>query len=189
LLFEADLVVQDGTLFGRVLDDRSGEAISAYIAAELVERDGEDRFLGKAPSSPESGFELNHLPGGTYRVSAFPMLPGYAYGRVNDVFLPAGGRQEVELRLGRGVDVQLRVSDAERRPIASALVSLWDSSGVSIHVAEFQETRADGELVLRGLQVGPLRVRVSHPDFESSEQVFELEAGGDRVLEVVLEAK
>jgi 5-hydroxyisourate hydrolase-like protein (transthyretin family) len=141
-----------GSLFGRVVDARTGAPVAAFAIA-LFRRDGV-AVRQVAPASfidPSGSYRIGGLSPGTYEATA--MAAGYAWSSYAVVAIADSAVQaDFELRAGARISGRV-IDDSTRRPIASAEISLEGRRGdaPSLPVAPLSpeaETDADGRFVL-----------------------------------------
>ena len=162
-----DLEAFAGRLRGRVVT-REGVGV-AGARVEAVPLDDADRAAGDAPflaegrTDPRGQFVLGGLPVGRYTVtvSAPGQPPGRYVGAEADL---EGADFPVEIVLGRGGDVDLRVLDPDERGVTGALVWIEDADGLALHHSPYL-TGAAGRLRIEGVPPGNLRVRVQARGF------------------------
>lgn len=159
---EIDVEAFEARLRGRIVT-RDGRAVGgAHVRATPLDEEGrvlaDAPFVGEGRSDPRGAFVLRGLPPGPYLVTA--SAPGLPPGRFDgaEADLP-GADFAIEVVLGRGGDVALRVIDENDRGITGARVWLEDERGVALNDQPYV-TGAAGRLTIEGVQAGAVRVRV-----------------------------
>jgi 5-hydroxyisourate hydrolase-like protein (transthyretin family) len=141
-----------GSLFGRVVDARSGAPVAAFAIA-LFRRDGV-AFRQVVPASfidPSGSYRVDGLSPGTYEATA--MAAGYAWSSYAVVAI-ADSAVEADFELHAGVRMSGRVTDAATtRPVAGAEISLEGRRGDAPNLpaaplSPEAETDAEGRFVL-----------------------------------------
>jgi membrane-associated protease RseP (regulator of RpoE activity) len=142
----------NGSLFGRVVDARTGAPVAAFAIA-LFRRAGVG-IRQVAPASfidPSGSYRIGGLSPGTYEATA--MAAGYAWSSYAIVAI-ADSPVQADFELRAGARIAGRVIDAAtRRPVAGAEISLEGRRGdaPSVPVAPLSpeaETDADGHFAL-----------------------------------------
>jgi hypothetical protein len=152
-----DLDLEEGRLVGRVVtaagDPVGGAEVLASAAAGC-----ECAAVGRARTAPDGRFTLAGLPVGPYRLEVAPMaLPA----RVVEPVLAEvpGSERPVEVVVGAGASLDLRVVDVSRRGVTAAEVWVETPSGVALHRRPFF-TGPGGFLKVDGLPEGPARIAI-----------------------------
>lgn len=159
---ELDLEAFEARLRGRVVT-RDGRLVGgAEIVATPLDEDGrpypDATFEGQGRTDPRGRFVLRGLPPGPYTlsVSAPGLPPGRFEGATAD--LP-GADFEIEVVLGRGGDIALRVLDENERGVTGASVWIEDDNGIALHRHAYV-TGAAGRLRIEGVTPGTVRLRI-----------------------------
>ncbi|MDF1699967.1 MAG: carboxypeptidase-like regulatory domain-containing protein, partial [Planctomycetota bacterium] len=159
---DLDLEAYDARLRGRVVT-RDGRLVGgASVVATPLDAQGRVQpgsgFVGEGRSDPRGTFMLAGLPPGPYTlaVSAPGLPPGRFHGAQAD--LP-GADFSIEVVLGRGGDVVLRLEDENERGVTGARVWIEDPEGVALHRTPYV-TGAAGRLRIEGVTPGAVRLRV-----------------------------
>jgi len=124
-----DIDYKSGMVRGRVIDASSNEPV-ADASVTLRATSGDARTNRSAMTDPSGSFVLEHVPAGSYAITA----GGNGYGnQMLDLTLGEAGRDGLELKLSRNDGVTLRVVDArDGRPL-SAMVTVFDPQGRIVH--------------------------------------------------------
>lgn len=162
---DLDLEAYEARMRGTVVT-RMGEPVpgAIVVARRLIDDDdvaGADETLGvvaEGRTDPRGAFVLRGLPVGAYALTA--SAPGHPPGllEVAEADLP-GADFEVQVVLGRGGDVHLRVIDENERGVTGALIWLEDAYGRPLHRTAYV-TGAAGRIVIEGVPTGDVRLRV-----------------------------
>jgi protocatechuate 3,4-dioxygenase beta subunit len=132
-------------------------------------------------------FTLQGLGAGPHTLSA--SAPGYGRAMESNV-RPGDKVEKVELFLFPGAGIYGRVTDAEGKPVAGAVVSSElprAMIGLPAPTAE-QIADAEGRFALLGLEPGTYRLFVRHPDFAPAASEVTLLEERDAEVEIVLGA-
>ena len=186
---ELDVEAFEGRLRGTIVT-RDGRPVGgAAVRAMPLDEDGralvDATFVGEGRSDPLGRFVLHGLPPGPYLVTA--SAPGLPPGRFDgaEADLP-GADFAIEIVLGRGGDLALRVIDENDRGVTGARVWLEDARGVALNPQAYV-TGAAGRLTIEGVQAGTVRVRVQARDLGTPAlRSVQVEEGGLHPLTVRL---
>ena len=179
---ELDLESFEARLRGQVVTRDGRRVGGALVRAVPLDEDGrvftEGGYLAEGRSDPQGQFTLHGLPAGPYvvTVSAAGLPPGRFDGASAD--LP-GADFPIEVVLGRGGDIALRVIDENDRGVTGARVWLEDEQGVALHRQPYV-TGAAGRLRIEGVASGTVRMRVHAKDLgRPALRTIVVEEGGE----------
>ncbi|MGH7151416.1 MAG: carboxypeptidase regulatory-like domain-containing protein, partial [Planctomycetota bacterium] len=176
-----DLVLEEGSISGSTADAGTGKAVAgAILILERAEAaGGEGEFAGKVIADLEGRFRFPFLGAGIYRITAIDLSGGRGFERLEPVSLRAGEALEgVELRLGPGASVRVRVQDESGQPVAGAQVRIAEPSGREAIVSLDPSTDARGAFEAKGLRPGRWEFRAEAVGRRSDVAFALLEAGG-----------
>jgi len=156
-----DLELGEGGIRG-VVRSAAGDPVAGAEVVAVPLRAAAEGFLGatsgRVRTRPDGRFELFGLPVARYRLHVTPL--NRPTRTVPDVVAePAGQEPEVEVVLGIGGRLDLRVRDERGRPVMAAEVWVETVSGVALHPRPFY-TQGSGRVEIDGLAEGAARVRV-----------------------------
>ncbi|MBL8862782.1 MAG: hypothetical protein JNK02_12350 [Planctomycetes bacterium] len=175
-----DLELAPGAVHGTVRAIDGAPAAEAWII--LLRVDGaRETFAGRAHSDLAGRFELLGLAPGTYVITAHAERAGVAAVRSAPIEVGAGP-SSAELRFVPGVELLVRVVDAQGAPRAGARVRCLDAAGLEWQFTASALTDARGLLHVPGAAPGRWRIAVEG----GTERVLDLELGAR--LEVELRA-
>lgn len=156
-----DLELGEGGIRGVVRLARGDPVAGAEVVAVPLASAGADLdggTSGRVRTRPDGRFELFGLPVARYRLHVTPL--DRPTRTVPDVIAePAGQEPEVEVVLGIGGRLELRLRDDRGRPVMAAEVWVETPAGVALHPRPYY-TQPSGRLDVDGLPEGPARVRV-----------------------------
>ncbi|MDJ0523141.1 MAG: carboxypeptidase-like regulatory domain-containing protein [Planctomycetota bacterium] len=159
---ELDLEAYEGRLRGTVVTAAGDPVPAALVVARPLTEEGaadpDAGFHAEVRADPSGAFVLRGLPVGSYSLAV--SAPGHPPGllEVAEADLP-GADFPVEVVLGRGGDIRLRVVDENDRGVTGALVWVEDTGGSALHRTAYV-TGAAGRLVIEGVPAGEVRLRV-----------------------------
>lgn len=156
-----DLELGEGGIRGVVRLARGDPVAGAEVVAVPLAATGAELDAGtsgRVRTRPDGRFELFGLPVARYRLHVTPL--DRPTRTVPDVIAePAGQEPEVEVVLGIGGRLELRLRDDRGRPVMAAEVWVETPAGVALHPRPYY-TQPSGRLDVDGLPEGPARVRV-----------------------------
>lgn len=196
--FRMELALPGGRIAGRVVYASDAEPAAHVVIKLTNSREAkhfnptvvEDVGQGMWLTDAKGRFSFDGLPAGTYRITAreLTFVAGRSGGGVLPGIVLADGevREGLELRLGGGGDLHVRVVDSSG-PRAQAVVRLLDAAGLPAGILQVQLTDADGKATFSGLPAGTYRALVDADDAAptTSREVRIAESGEDSV-EVLL---
>jgi protocatechuate 3,4-dioxygenase beta subunit len=162
---DLELVTGSAALAGRVLDGRDRAPVGeAILILERTDVAGRQRvFAGKTLTDADGAWRFDGLVPGTYRASAYSLDENLGEERLEDLTLIA--RQEragLELVLWPGAELEVRVRDADGRPVTGARVGFEDALGRAVQFGIDDRTDSHGALRVRGLRPERWTIRVRH---------------------------
>ncbi len=170
-----DVTLAPGSVRVRVLGVDGTPAHSVWI---IVMRGTDDEFVGRARTDASGLVEVQGLAADVYAITAHDVQPGVAAVRVDAIDVRLEPR-DVTLAFVPGVELRVRVVDANGAARAGVHVRFTDELGVKWQFSAESTTRADGVLVVPGARPGRWRVAVDG----AGEQAIDLEIGPRRELE------
>jgi len=170
-----DVTLAPGSIRARVLAIDGTPAKEAWI---ILLRGAKDDFAGRARTDASGFVEVLGLEPDLYAITAHDVRPGVAAVRADAIDVRTEPR-DVTLTFVPGVELRVRVVDANGTPRAGVRVRFTDELGVKWQFSAESTTRTDGVLVVPGARPGRWRVAVDG----AAEQEFDLEIGPRRELE------
>ena len=177
--------------------DVAGAALPSVILILELQRDGIWVFAGRSMTESDGSFVLRPLPLGLYRLGAYTFNAREAsaraaahYGqehRDNLWLTSARPKTNVEFTLRPGAALTLVVRDAHAEPVPQASFDLRNSAGERVWFSAQDQCDAHGRFAINGIQPGRWTIRVEHAGFQPTTSSFELDAGEERELVLVLE--
>ncbi len=153
-----------------VRDAESGTPLEG-VAVSLRPTDGSHPSGGLfATTDAEGTARFSWLVPGAYDVVAGPLALPLFGGEGGNAILPgvvvadAPGTQRVELRLGRGATLRVRVRTPDGGLVRGAHLFFEDAEGRPLNVLSTKATNSKGVAQLEGLPPGPGVLLVRHPE-------------------------
>ncbi len=152
-----DLELGEGSIRG-VVRKSSREPVRGAEIRAVPSRGSRVDALGRALTAPDGTFRIDGLPIGTYRVEVYP--PGRSTRVFDGVVadLPPAGAP-LDVLLGMGARLSLRVTDEGGSPVAGAEAWVLGADGLPVH-ARAGLSSPSGRVRLDGLPDGPARIAV-----------------------------
>lgn len=177
-----------------VRDAESGAPLEG-VAVSLRPADGSHPSGGLfATTDGEGTARFSWLVPGAYDVVAGPLsLPLFGGSEGGNAILPgievadAPGTQRVELRLGQGATLRVRVRTPDGGLVRGAHLFYEDAEGRPLNVLSMKATNSKGVAQLEGLPPGPGVLLVRHPELGLAQVPVRLAEGVLVKQEVVLD--
>ncbi len=176
----------------RVTGREDGKALGSIPV--MVRREDGSQGGGMQLSSPLGTTEFRFLAPGRYVVSvgraAMPLFGGgggVESRLLETVELAEGQTLPLEVALGRGAEVVVRVLDAAGSPVSGAGVFALGPEGQPLTVFNMNGTGADGTMRLGSLPAGRQRLLARHPQFGQVEREVFLDPARPTEVDLVLQ--
>ncbi len=158
-----DVRLPGGSLAGAVTRPDSSPLPHAFLIVEQRDLGGEWTFIARVVSDEAGRWTAQALPAGMYRATAFDWQARMGAARSGPVAVGLGPVTGLDLRLGAGGKLLVRVRDASGAPVADAEVQLRDARGAPWSLDEHQATNAEGLLHFDSVPVGAWEVEATAP--------------------------
>ena len=186
-VFRPTITVAAGSLRGRVAAAATGAGLPRSAVVVEIELEGELIFAGRTQADARGDYELQRLPPGRYRATAYAISGLYGQETIEDVDIPRDPpTKPLDFALQPGSLLSIRVADASGRPVAGAAIEFIPASGAAVGMSPRDATDAKGSFVTPGMKPGRWTIRASHPTAGRAEVAVDLGAGEERRLDIAL---
>ena len=153
---EVEILLEAGTIGGRVGEDGSGEAVSGAVITLRPTKGPE--FVISDSSQPDGSFQILHVPPGTYRLGV--SANGYAPSE-REVSVTGGQQASLDLGLtpASGLDLQVRLASGQAPPMLHVLAR--NGEGATVLAGTYVQKSGTAEL--SSLPAGTWQLTVSAP--------------------------
>jgi protocatechuate 3,4-dioxygenase beta subunit len=184
---ERDLVLPEGAVHGRVVDESTGEPVDGALAV-LLRVDtttGEREFAAKQTTGADGRYVLPFLSAGGYDLVVLPYGGRHAARRVDGLRVQDGAELEQDVALALGGSVELVVKDEQGRAVQGASVDATCGQE-RLEFGPFLMTDEQGFVAVPGLSRGACSLAVRHPRFETAALTVHVDTGVPSQHTVVL---
>jgi hypothetical protein len=186
--YEETFRLAAGAIRGSLRDARTHEAIPQGFVLLLKDGAGSDtEFCGKRPAGANGEFTFPFVAPGMYRIVAFATSEKYGFEIVGSISVGAeGAAAPVDIELGPGGAVAVKVKNAAGLAVAGATLRLFDPAGRETQVSELPaRTGANGEFTVRGLRLGTWSIQAELDGKKIGEGFADVREQETRNLEIV----